>query len=524
MLPILAPSPPPPFANVVQFGADPTGTNDSTAAFLAAEASLPANGGVVFMPPGTYKVGRGGTGIIFTKPGTSLWGSGSGGGQGAPNDISVIDATALGVNHAAGLLPVIGSSSAQNLRGCSFRNFKIKMALGTPANYSDQVGVTGIRLPGGCTQIVLDNVVITGGDHSYMQFGDQLCSIFGCLFQNPTGPAWWLNGCAFCNSYGSSFSNGWCNVKMTDSGSVPCVDCNVYGGNIDESGSWSVWIEDADHCSVNGCNIWSGANGGVLIAGTGTTPTYGVRNFRLTGCRIQPFQTNINTPGTINIGSMAVGTRLVDVDTNPQGGATDIVDVGAGTIYQNVNGRSTAAIVPPSCTATISGAIAVGDMLPFVFTNANCTSFPRTVTYTVVAGDTTLTLLAQHAAAAINADQVCINNGVVATPSGATIILSQPGMNARNTTVSCTPTHGGGGTEAVAFTNAGAFKSGVPTAATFQTAPWVTYSSWGASVPVKPTGTGTLPTGLPMDVLMNAETDTLYFLGAGGTVRAITSA
>lgn len=39
--------------NVLDFGADPTGTNDSTAAIAAAVAALP-NGGVVYFPAGTY--------------------------------------------------------------------------------------------------------------------------------------------------------------------------------------------------------------------------------------------------------------------------------------------------------------------------------------------------------------------------------------------------------------------------------------------------------------------------------------
>lgn len=42
---------------VTQFGADPTGTNDSAPAIQAALNALGAQGGTVFMPAGTYKVG-----------------------------------------------------------------------------------------------------------------------------------------------------------------------------------------------------------------------------------------------------------------------------------------------------------------------------------------------------------------------------------------------------------------------------------------------------------------------------------
>ena len=43
-------------ANVLDYGADPTGVADSTAAIQAAITSLGANGGAVWLPQGTYKV------------------------------------------------------------------------------------------------------------------------------------------------------------------------------------------------------------------------------------------------------------------------------------------------------------------------------------------------------------------------------------------------------------------------------------------------------------------------------------
>lgn len=41
---------------VTMFGADPTGTADSTTAFTSAVAALPSTGGVIYVPAGTYKV------------------------------------------------------------------------------------------------------------------------------------------------------------------------------------------------------------------------------------------------------------------------------------------------------------------------------------------------------------------------------------------------------------------------------------------------------------------------------------
>lgn len=44
------------YVNIIDFGADPSGTNDSTASINNAVASLPATGGTVFVPDGTYVI------------------------------------------------------------------------------------------------------------------------------------------------------------------------------------------------------------------------------------------------------------------------------------------------------------------------------------------------------------------------------------------------------------------------------------------------------------------------------------
>jgi Pectate lyase superfamily protein len=46
----------PDWINVVSYGADPTGAADSTAAIQTAINALPATGGVLYLPAGTYKV------------------------------------------------------------------------------------------------------------------------------------------------------------------------------------------------------------------------------------------------------------------------------------------------------------------------------------------------------------------------------------------------------------------------------------------------------------------------------------
>ena len=47
-------NPPPNSYNILDYGADPTGANDSTAAIQAADAAAAVDGGVIYAPPGTF--------------------------------------------------------------------------------------------------------------------------------------------------------------------------------------------------------------------------------------------------------------------------------------------------------------------------------------------------------------------------------------------------------------------------------------------------------------------------------------
>lgn len=60
------------WVNVVSYGADPAGTADSTTAFTNAIAALPASGGLIYAPAGTYKI----TGTLTFKQNQGLIGDG----------------------------------------------------------------------------------------------------------------------------------------------------------------------------------------------------------------------------------------------------------------------------------------------------------------------------------------------------------------------------------------------------------------------------------------------------------------
>lgn len=60
------------------YNADPTGANDATAAIQAAiNAAAALKGGIVYLPPGTYKIGTAGTGLVINSSNVGLLGAGS---------------------------------------------------------------------------------------------------------------------------------------------------------------------------------------------------------------------------------------------------------------------------------------------------------------------------------------------------------------------------------------------------------------------------------------------------------------
>jgi hypothetical protein len=73
---------------------------------------------------------------------------------------------------------------------------------------------------------------------------------------------------------------------------------------------------------------------------------------------------------------------------------------------------------------TVGGTITTNDVITLVFAPGN--SAPFNVAYTVVAGDTTTTILAGHIAAAINANASAQALGIAATSNAAVITVTWP--------------------------------------------------------------------------------------------------
>ena len=154
---------------VVDFGADPTGSADSTAAIQAAIDSLPARGGCVRVPPGTYRitstinVGDGnGSNSPSTKNGVKIIGAGAGFAvsgalvptifdyQGATTTSPILnirgqisDCEVSGIFFACN--GNSGGISATSFSGCDFNNLKIV----NPASNANGFSIFGGGAPTG---------------------------------------------------------------------------------------------------------------------------------------------------------------------------------------------------------------------------------------------------------------------------------------------------------------------------------------------------------------------------------------
>jgi hypothetical protein len=92
--------------------------------------------------------------------------------------------------------------------------------------------------------------------------------------------------------------------------------------------------------------------------------------------------------------------------------------------------QPTLAVWAGTTTATTitmtDSALTTGDYVNVAFTNASLAGGKHNVQYQLVSGDSTLTLLAAHIAAAINADATCIANSIAATSALGVVSVTWP--------------------------------------------------------------------------------------------------
>ena len=236
---------------VTDFGADPTGATDSTAAFIAALASL-SGGGRLTIPDGTYIIKRGNGGLLAdTIPTGNITISGDG------------HAAVLSCFNAAGAIP--------NNVGNQFYN--VFQAIGKDNITIENLAIEGYGCLGyfdDCENLTVRNVLVNG----------LLANAGGYLFDK----ALYFHKCRGVKVHGNEFKNSFFPVYLSGDGSTRTRDVTVSGNNFEydvAAGSFTasfpcqVYVYFADEVTVTGNtfrNIYSSVDDGTSGTGMG----YGV--------------------------------------------------------------------------------------------------------------------------------------------------------------------------------------------------------------------------------------------------------
>ena len=214
---------------VTQFGADPTDTTDSTTAIGNALSALPAGGGTVYFPAGTYKV----SGALSVPTGTVL--------QGAGEDIAIISQTSTSADTLAATdqrfitvrdLQLTGPSSGTG-RGIAFLHSAQAVAGINLENVIVQnMGGDGIHLETVITSSLVKVRSQGNGGHGFFTNNGTSVSFKACYANANTGNGYeldamnymQLDSCASdSNTIGYSV-NGSSAVVLNACGSESCTD------------------------------------------------------------------------------------------------------------------------------------------------------------------------------------------------------------------------------------------------------------------------------------------------------------
>jgi hypothetical protein len=220
-----------PVFNVCYYGADPTGLTDSTAAIQSAcnAADNSTAGGVVFLPPGTFKIS---STLVFGSAVTM---------RGAGSWSSVLN-------------QVNGLQNAITVTGSGIQNVLIENLSITGPNSG-----TGVGIYAACNlsatpvmQLVIRNVLIQSmGSH-----GVQLITPIITTLDNVQS--------AFCGGRGFSITGD--PLAPTYATSVTMISCYA-----NDCGKDGYYIGTVNYCALTGCASDTNGTGYVIAAGQGVT-------------------------------------------------------------------------------------------------------------------------------------------------------------------------------------------------------------------------------------------------------------
>ncbi|HEV2839974.1 MAG TPA: glycosyl hydrolase family 28-related protein [Chthoniobacterales bacterium] len=322
-------------------GAGAVVRHDDTDAIKTAINSLP-NGGIVFFPPGRYRLSS----KLTLGSRTHL--IGAGGGRYQETGVTSLEWSDITASYG---LELGGNTNFNRIQGMQLRGPGLNNTntTGILAAYGENFTIADVLVYGWGIGV---NYYGVQGQHA----GVEIINCYGdCLL---------LRECQRWTSFGSLYSNsvtGSC-VHLSADG-AGCHDIHFYDPVIDECGGIAaVQIDKGTDISINNCLIYAGK-------GTGIGGGYGVRlgdntntpsRVRLANVRVRPY--NLADPPSVlvkNILLRGAGHSLRDVTTAVMTGysGSDIQDDATATVMWNVNGR-----YRPGGIATSAGSVVSGDL------------------------------------------------------------------------------------------------------------------------------------------------------------------
>lgn len=351
--------------------AAPTGVAATDTANLLAAIALTitrfgAQGGPVYLRPGTYVLTS--TGTLTLPSSGSLNGAGSGGRFASVfNGVTIIDATAM-VAAAAVKLYAPTAGQGQKVQGIYFKGQ-------TTAGGSRVGGAIAIDISSSYTAVVRDCFFTGFTQQIVAQYAQQFL-IDNCFGFNHCTHGLVAVGSSDFTVRDSSLSNGGAglgNLAGHDAANYlfdGCSNFEVSAVMWDESvGPPNVKIVGVSrNILLRGTALYSNNSPNVtgIVVGDGTNA---VRGLRISGFDIRPYNpSNVPTTKGIDIKANVIGAVLEDIVTHTADDSylgwyspgNDIVDAGTDTVYRNVNGQSSVATKATAPSSTDFDGLPVG--------------------------------------------------------------------------------------------------------------------------------------------------------------------
>ncbi|MBH9661031.1 hypothetical protein [Burkholderia multivorans] len=453
------------YVNPVWWGADPTGVSLSTSAFTSALSTFGTNGGLLWVPPGTYlisslsvpiSVSIAGSGpnsttlktnsatadvLTFTSTGGQIRDlqmassvTRTGGAyiksafgvvakdlnltgyfvgmsiQGASSSSLAVGAQLMNVNTFS---PAIGAGSALAIFE-NYSNAVVRNVIGTGPSSGQQPDY-GIEFKNGDTAFVSDtNITRHGyalavtpgaGENNYsLNVTNSDFDSAGVISSGINASSCLIQPTGTGNIYESHFTNVWCGLAAGDGLTVGSTGTGFVDGM-----HWVAGIFDGNGGSgfhvTTGVKNWSAIGG--HAAGNGGAGYYvsaASTDWRIIGVQAGPVsQRGSNTSTGINVGTAASNNYIISHN--------DVCGNAGGTIFDGGTG-TTKYVTHNSCYNPLNGSVTVGAS-PFTWTNATGAAVTAIVTGGTVSS---VTLGGSTVASATNTS--------IAVPPGQAIVIT----------------------------------------------------------------------------------------------------